>query len=97
MFTVFLLGFLAVPHSIRSSIPTWARWILAIALIVVSITAGQLYQRGAFTKISLKKKHEQDSFWTKNKDTIVVAVITNIITALLSFTVAYLLFRQGIK
>jgi hypothetical protein len=96
LFFLLVIIVLFIP-GLGSPVLTLIRWLFLFVMLVSSVTLQMLYDRGAFTTISLKKKHEEGSFWTKNKDTIIIAIITNVITALLSFTVAYLLFRQGIK
>ncbi len=72
-----LLGWLGLN---RRSPPTGLRgfWLPLSAVADVTLVAGRyqlLYNRGAFTRISLKKEHEEESFWARNKDKIILLII----------------------
>jgi hypothetical protein len=60
-----------------------------LILYVLTVSHGL----GAFSVISLKKKHEEESFWSRNKDTVWVGVIVAVFTALITYFITYLTSR----
>lgn len=97
LFYLLLIGLILIPRSIRSVVPNWAQWTYIASVLVVSVTLGRLYNFGAFTKMSLKRKHEELSFWDRNKDDILRQILSNFISFALGMLAAYLLFKYGIK
>ncbi len=65
-----------------------------ILMLVLSLV---LHHEGIFSRIVLINKHEEQSFWIRNKDAVIVAVISAIVASALTFLVTYILFTQGIK
>ena len=65
-----------------------------ILMLVLSLV---LHHEGIFSRIVLISKHEEQSFWIRNKDAVIVAVISAIVASALTFLVTYILFTQGIK
>jgi hypothetical protein len=57
----------------------WLRFSLG-CLIMISTTVAQVYYNyGAFSLISLKRKHELETFWNRNKDKIWLLIIGTLI------------------
>jgi uncharacterized membrane protein (DUF106 family) len=55
------------------------------------------YRVGTFSQVFLTYKHEDKSFWARNRDNIVIVIITAIITGVITVVASYFLFKQGIK
>lgn len=91
-FTGFGLIFLHVGLNKRFGSSGWTYWLRLSTFVIVGISIlvlQTLYNQGAFTKISLKRKHEEATFWTRNKDTIWVAVIAALIGGLITWLITY--------
>jgi general stress protein CsbA len=97
LFFLLIIGLVFIPASIRAVIPGWIKWTYIISLMVVSVTLGQLYNFGAFTKLSLKRKHEEPSFWARNKDELLRQLLSNLLAFGLGLLAAYFLFKRGMK
>jgi hypothetical protein len=70
--------------------------ISGLLLFMLTILFG-MWQRGVLSKIYLTKKHEQPSFWNRNKDDLVKQIVSHIISFGLGLLAAYLLFVKGVK
>jgi hypothetical protein len=77
-------------------LPRWESFI-SVVLLFSWVIVSFRNQTGGFTRIYLLNRHEQQSFLKSNKDAIIVGIISALISSALSFLVAYLLFRGGIK
>lgn len=77
-------------------LPRWQSFILVVLLFSWFILAMK-NQIGGFTRLSLVTRHDQQSFFKRNKDAIIVGIISTVVSSILAFVVAYLLFRQGIR
>lgn len=62
-------------------------WLLL--LVVFPIILLKLWANGNLSLIYLMQKHKQESFWTRNKDTIWVGVIVAIVTAIVTWAITY--------
>jgi hypothetical protein len=67
------------------------------SMILLGATLCFCYYVGSFSQVFLTFKHEEKSFWARNKDNLVIVVITAIITGLITVIASYYLFKQGIK
>ena len=83
--------------------PAWPQWAAipialpsALLLATIFILMSKNLE-GGLSKIVLINRHEEQSFLKRNKDAVIVGTISAIVSSGLSFLVAYLLFRSGIK
>lgn len=90
-FCLFLLLAIKSPPPVKGviTIPV----LCATALLVVLSVLSGLNHTGAFSQIILKSRHEEKSFSERNKDSIIVGIISSIIGAALAFVVAYLISK----
>lgn len=68
-----------------------------IPLMFAIVIASAINHSGGFSRIVFMARHDQQSFLVRNRDTIIIMLVTNILTALLTLLVSYILFKQGIK
>jgi hypothetical protein len=78
------------------SLPRWITGTTFLLMLVFAFIA-LINNNGGYTRIRLVNRHEEQSFFKRNQDAIIVGTISTIVSSILSFVVAYLLFRQGIK
>jgi NADH:ubiquinone oxidoreductase subunit 5 (subunit L)/multisubunit Na+/H+ antiporter MnhA subunit len=91
-YSITLIGwFLRLPISLALRIT-----LVAILLILISVL-GVSIEHGMLSILSLGNKSEKGSFWSRNRDSIWLALITAIVTALLTWFITYITFKQGIK
>ena len=89
---LFLLMFAHLLFSIRygQQLSKVLSFTIFMTLLASIYTLLFVHRTGAFSVISLKKQYEQDSFWTRNKDTIWVALIGALVGGLVTWLVTYL-------
>lgn len=69
---------------------TWISHVAQVIIIVVILAFVMSVGMGGFSLIVLNKQHEQESFWDRNKDVVIVGIIMAIIGSLLTLLVTYL-------
>jgi len=82
--------------SVFSWVPIGVRIVIDFALFIIALSLFTNDAIGRFSRIFSTNRHEQESFWFRNKDVLLAGLISAVIGASLSFIVAYLLFRGGI-
>jgi len=88
---IILFGTIVVIVFFGAHMPVFMAFPLALVLVTPIILA-PMHMSGAFTKILLVNRHEQQSFWTRNKDKIFLAIIVALITLFFS-NLSWLIFR----
>ncbi len=89
------LVMLALPP--LKQIPSWIRTVYVLITMLLMSALGALGELGYFSIINLQDPDETETFWERNRDTILVGIISAIVGGIIATGVAYLLFKQGIK
>jgi hypothetical protein len=82
-----ILGFSPIPV---------AEWVKVCCMYFVGFIFGALHyftNVGRFTLVTLNRKNERKSFWARNKEKLLLTLLTIALTAILTFIVTYLLFK----
>lgn len=70
--------------------------LLAMSLVLLMVCLLVWDRRGKFSRIQSINSYEQDSFWLRNKDQLVIAFLGLLVGAILSFVGTYILVKTGL-
>lgn len=100
----FIIGLVFVVPMILYSFPPLSEYELRQYLFWPGVNLGWIIilfrsfnNTGAFSSLRLTREHEQESFWERNREDLLKNILLILLTAILTFVVSYLLFKQGIK
>lgn len=70
-------------------LPTIAIVLLYVTILLTLVLFFGSHRLGGFSRVILLHKHQEQSFWKRNRDTIIVSIFVGIVVAVVTWAITY--------